>query len=131
MKTNKEYLIEMLLKETGLSCVDVVEEIFNIINEYDWAVFCSQMGDYDHPGERIAAKEELDEKLSHYPERTWKKVWELLKGDGEISDFYHNNFHKLEEEYKEKKTVEACKICDNRCDYCKFACNCYTEIEIG
>lgn len=30
----------------------------------------------------------------------------------------------------EKKTVEACKICDNNCGYCRFACNCSTEVEI-
>ena len=98
MKTNKEYLIEMLQKETKLSGGGVLD-LFDIINEYDWKVFCSQMGDYDHPGERISAKEELDKKLSYYPERTWKKVWELLKGDNEISNFYHNNFHKMKEEY--------------------------------
>ena len=97
MKTNKEHLIEMLLKETGLSCIDVVEEIFNIINEYDWAVFCSQMGDYDHPGERRAAKETMDEKLSFYMLATREKIWKLLKEDGEISDFYHTNFHHMNE----------------------------------
>ena len=29
-----------------------------------------------------------------------------------------------------KKTVEACKICDNNCGYCKYNCNCYTEVEV-
>lgn len=27
--------------------------------------------------------------------------------------------------------VEACKICDNNHDRCKFACNCSTLVEVG
>ena len=26
--------------------------------------------------------------------------------------------------------VEACKICDNQCGYCKYACNCATLVEV-
>jgi len=99
METNKEYLIGMLQKETKLSGGGVLD-LFDIINEYDWAVFCSQMDDYDHPGERIAAKEKLDEKLKSYREEDWKKVWKLLKEDGEIRKFYNDNFHKMDEEYQ-------------------------------
>lgn len=33
---------------------------------------------------------------------------------------------------KEKnRRVEACKICDNRCDYCQYNCNCSTLVDIG
>jgi len=98
-KTNKEHLIEMLQKETKLSFGGVLD-LFDIINEYDWAVFCSYMGDYDYPGERVQAKKVLDEKLSHYQENDWKKVWSLLNEDGEIHSFYHDNFHHMKEEYK-------------------------------
>ena len=28
------------------------------------------------------------------------------------------------------RKVEACKICDNRCDYCQFACNCSTLVDV-
>ena len=28
------------------------------------------------------------------------------------------------------RKVEACKICDNNCGFCKFACNCYEMVEI-
>lgn len=98
-KTNKEHLIEMLQKETKVS-LGGVSELFDIINEYEWSCFCSYMGDYDHPGERVQAKKVLDEKLSHYPERTWKKVWSLLKEDGEIHSFYNDKFHHMTEEYK-------------------------------
>ena len=37
---------------------------------------------------------------------------------------------KKKKEQEQKKKVEACKICDNRCNYCKFACNCNEEVEI-
>lgn len=30
----------------------------------------------------------------------------------------------------EKQKVEACKICDNKCDSCKFACNCSELVEV-
>ncbi|MBO6105636.1 MAG: hypothetical protein J6O99_07040 [Methanobrevibacter sp.] len=31
---------------------------------------------------------------------------------------------------KEKsRLIEACKICDNRCDYCQFDCNCSTLVD--
>ena len=67
--TNNEFLLQMLQAETtDISNehlpAETVKEVFEIINEYDWAVFCSQMGDYDHPGERVRAKQVLDEKLS-------------------------------------------------------------------
>ena len=35
-----------------------------------------------------------------------------------------------EEEFKEKRFVEACKVCDNECGYCKYNCNCYTLVEV-
>lgn len=54
-KTNKEHLIEMLQKETKLSSGGVLD-LFEIINEYDWTCFCSQMGDFDCPRERVQAK---------------------------------------------------------------------------
>lgn len=25
--------------------------------------------------------------------------------------------------------MEACKVCDNNCGYCKFDCNCATEVQ--
>ena len=98
-KTNKEYLIEILQKETKLSLGGVLD-IFQIINEYDWKVFCSYMADYDHPEERVQAKKVLDEKLSHYRKEDWEKIWFLLKENGEIHSFYNNHFHTMKEEYK-------------------------------
>lgn len=97
--TNKEYLLEEIRKETGLSSGGVLD-IFEIINEYDWNVFHSQMSDYDYLEERVRAKKVLDEKLSHYPERTWKKVWVLLDTGGKFATFYYKYFHTMKEEYK-------------------------------
>ena len=31
----------------------------------------------------------------------------------------------------ENGMVEACKICDNRCDYCQFDCNCSTLVDVN
>ena len=66
---------------------------------------------------------------------------EYRKSDCEFfTDFLTNKIAELEKENaelkkmlepeKEKRTVEACKICDNNCGYCKYACNCSTEVEI-
>ena len=103
-KTNKEHLIEMVLKELGFSdsSKEVVEEIFKIINEYDWAVFCSYMADYDCPGERVQAKKVLDEKSSFYKKETFEKIWSLLKEENsEIHKFYNKNFHNMDKEFVE------------------------------
>ena len=35
---------------------------------------------------------------------------------------------KMQVQYEPLK-VEACKICDNNCGYCKYACNCSTEVD--
>ena len=43
---------------------------------------------------------------------------------------WYKHFRQEYRKLLKKKTVKACKICDNKCDYCKFACNCSTEIEI-
>ena len=32
-------------------------------------------------------------------------------------------------EHREKRKVEACKVCDNNCGYCRYNCNCYTLVE--
>lgn len=98
-RTNKEYLLEEIRKETKLSC-GAVFDLFKIINQYDWTCFCSQMADYDQPQERLHAKKILDEKLISYQEKDWKKVWNLLKGPGEISKFYNSHFHTMDEEFK-------------------------------
>ena len=98
--TKKEHLLEMLRKETNLSSGAVLD-LFEIINKYDWDVFCSYMGDYDHPGERVEAEKVLDEKLRHYCKAEWVKVWYLLKEKGEIRNFYDDNFHTINDEYKE------------------------------
>lgn len=102
--TKKDKLIDMLAD--GISTVDrrTVEEIFIIINEKDWAVFCSQMGDYDHPEERIEAKKVMNEKLeklignSYTLQDAVAYVLRSLSMDiYPACDFYHKNFHTLNE----------------------------------
>lgn len=98
MKTNKEHLIEMLQNETKLSLAGV-SDLFDIINEYDWAVFCSQMGDYDHPGERVIARQKMESRLSFYIPDVVSNIQQILRGDGECGKFYRKYFHAMKEKY--------------------------------
>ena len=135
--TNKEYLIDKLWEHHEYVDRKTIEVIFDAYNKKDWAVFCSQMGDYDHPYERVLAKQKLEEeldKITHpfgslsYPVlEAVEAVRQGLEYDNETSRFYHKHFHTMDEEHK---TIEACKICDNNCGFCKFDCNCSTEVEI-
>ena len=108
--TKKEYLIGRL--HDHISYVDrkTIEVIFDSINKRDWAVFCSQMGDYDHPSERVQAEKELEaefEKITHpfgslsYPVlEAVDLVKKNLSYDCETGNFYHTNFHSMNDEYK-------------------------------
>lgn len=61
--------------------------IYKSTNTYDWTVFCSQMGDYDHPGERVAAKEKFENEMSVFSENFRKnvvdKIVEYMEHDSE------------------------------------------------
>ena len=103
--TKREKLIGMLAE--GVASVDrkTVETIFQIYNEYDWACFCSQMGDYDHPGERVAAEKEMNEKFnelagnSNVLRNAINSIVEnLTTFENPIRNYYHENFHKLNQE---------------------------------
>jgi len=103
--TKKDKLIDMIAE--GISSVDrkTVAEIFNIINEKDWKDFCSQMGDYDHPMERVNAKKEMDEKLEKLSGNSYTLqdavayVLRSLSMDiYPASKYYSKNFHTLDEE---------------------------------
>lgn len=112
--TKKEHLIELLFAHCpGNVDKKCVEVCFDIINKYDWAVFCSQMGDYDHPGERKQAKEDMEKQLYEFThpfgtesfvmKEVVEHVQRNLEGDiYEASKFYNNNFHHMSEEYKEE-----------------------------
>lgn len=108
--TKKEHLIDMLYahapSELHKSCV---EKIFEIINKRDWAIFCSQMGDYDHPMERVYAEKECEEELNKLIGNSGVLadcvgyVLRSLKMDiYPASKFYHENFHTLDEEYNSR-----------------------------
>ena len=111
--TNKEYLIGRLHDHISFVDRKTIEVIFEAINKRDWAVFCSQMGDYDHPSERVQAEKDLEaeiEKITHpfgllsYP--VLEAVDSVKKGLSydfeETCKFYHTNFHKMDEEYNDR-----------------------------
>ena len=103
--TKREKLIGMLAE--GIASVDrkTIETIFEIYNDYDWKVFCSYMGDYDHPGERVAAEKEMNEKFDklagespEVAEAIKYVVGSLTTFENPIRNYYHENFHTLNEE---------------------------------
>lgn len=109
--TNKEYLVNELWNHHEYVDRKIVEVIFEAYNKKDWKVFCSQMGDYDHPSERVQAEKELEaelEKITHpfgslsYPilEAVEAVKNGLTCDTYKTSGFYHKNFHKLNDEYK-------------------------------
>lgn len=109
--TNKEYLINELWNHHEFVDKKTIEVIFKAFNKRDWAVFCSQMGDYDHPSERVQAEKDLEaelEKITHpfgslsYPilEAVEAVKQGLTYGVNKTSSFYRNNFHKMNEEFK-------------------------------
>ena len=93
--TNKEKIISDICISTGIN-KETVTSVFEIINEYDWKVFCSQMGDYDHPGERIDAENNLNVKMKAFPFSDGCKIVNFIKG----CELYHKKFHELSAEYK-------------------------------
>lgn len=101
--TKKEKLIQMICEKIRFDFEkETIEKIFEIINEYDWACFCSQMSDYDKPMERVEARDKLNEKMKEFPFYTACEIWNLIKGDNETSSFYSDNFHSMSKEYTEE-----------------------------
>jgi hypothetical protein len=109
--TKKEYLINELHNHHEYVDRKTIEVIFNAYNKRDWAVYVSQMGEYDHPSERMQAEKDLEaelEKITHpfgilsYPilEAVDAVRMGLTYDVNKTGDFYHKNFHTLDEEYK-------------------------------
>lgn len=101
--TNKEKLIRDISTKVNLG-YGFVEQVFEIVNKRDWAIFCSQMGDYDHPGERVAANKTFEEEMLKLC------MTDSLNSDTVVlkartadliskSQFYHDKFHTMNEEY--------------------------------
>ena len=117
--TNKEYLIELLFAHCpGNVDRKTVEVCFEIVNKYDWACFCSQMGDYDHPGERRHAKEVMDKELYEFTHPFGTESYSLESVAAHVTNslagtldkaarFYHRNFHNMKEDYNEEKEDAA------------------------
>lgn len=89
-----EALIQKVAKTFNISEA-VAADIYKIVNDFDWKVFCSYMADYDHPEERTTARHELLEKRNNFPE-------DFRETFDEIETFIHNleeyNIHKMNEE---------------------------------
>lgn len=99
--TNKEYVINKLVKLVSLDS-ETVEKVYSIINARDWKIFCSYMGDYDHPYERVQAEEEMNkafQEIAVSPE-VIEVIKSNLKPDSELGAFYDKNFHNMTKEYQ-------------------------------
>ena len=89
-----EVLIQKIAKTFNISEATAAD-IYKIVNDFDWKVFCSYMADYDHPEERTEARHELLAKRNNYSE-SFRETFD------EIETFIHNwedyNIHKMNEE---------------------------------
>ncbi len=90
-----EVLIQKIAKTFNIS-EETAADIYKIVNEFDWKVFCSYMADdRDHPEERTEARHELIAKRNNYSE-------DFRETFDEIETFIHNqedyNIHKMDEE---------------------------------
>lgn len=106
--TKKEHLIDLIKQKYSEYSQELIEKIFDIINKKDWAVFCSQMGDFDYPDERVAVREKMEQelqelnpdKLSSVSSCIEKVKFELENFDSEIGRFYTQSFHTMDQDYK-------------------------------
>lgn len=90
-----EVLIQKIAKTFNISEATAAD-IYKIVNDFDWKVFCSYMADdRDHPEERTEARQELIAKRNNYSEN-FRETFD------EIETFIHNweeyNIHKMDEE---------------------------------
>lgn len=97
--TNREFLIGKIYDEIHYP-INEIYDIFNLIYERDYAYFCSEMGDYDYPEERIRADKVFDKEMKNHSATLFEKIVKLL--DDEFKDFYNSRFHSLAKEYIEE-----------------------------
>ena len=96
MKKSEAY-IEKLSKKFWIG-IPTMKTIYEAINKYDWDCFCSQMGDYDHPGERVAAAKKLESFKGMYSanvRKTIDEIQEYMKSDDEY------NIHEMDKEIEQ------------------------------
>lgn len=82
--TVKQHLAQVVANESKMD-MEFSERIVDIVYNRDFAVFASQMGDYDHPGERMAAYERFEKAMKELGEE-----YELLPED--MAHFYDKYF---------------------------------------
>lgn len=107
--TNKQYLIEELTKITLSKNKEIVEKIYNIVNEKDWKDFRSEMSDYDHPEERVRAKKEMQESFNKLLQENpncsqdIEFIVEVLDNSNVgLGNFYYEYFHNMSEKLSVK-----------------------------
>jgi hypothetical protein len=96
MKKSEVY-IEKISKEFRISPA-TAKEIYGAINKYDYACFCSYMGDYDQPQERTEAKKVLNRFKGHYSPNFQKiinQIQEYMNNDEEYD--IHEMGHEIGE----------------------------------
>lgn len=100
MKRSEAY-IEEISKKFRMSPA-TAKAVYEAINKYDSDMFCSQMGDYDHPEERAAAEKKLNSFKNCYSE-TFQKVINQVQDFMKADENY--NIHKMNEEMEEPQNV--------------------------
>lgn len=99
--TNEEKIIQMISRKV-FDEIEVVTAIYKAVNKYDWDCFCSQMGDYDHPEERVEARKVFSETVKNFEPFVVCKIWELLADkNAKIGIFYSEHFHSMSKEFEE------------------------------
>lgn len=98
--TRREKLIADLKKELDSVTIETIEKVFNLVHARDFAIFCSYMGDYDHPGERVAAEETFKKAIADIEQHSIYPMYVLegVVNTIEKSDYYNKNFHHMGED---------------------------------
>lgn len=86
--THKDKIIDMIVEKTGADRA-AVERGYMLVHKKECDIFCSYMGDYDHPEEREEAEQEFNEKATPLDHT----IDELLKRGNPIGNYYNEHFH--------------------------------------
>lgn len=109
--TNKDFLIDILHEHISFVDRKTIEVIYEAFNKRDWACFISQMGDYDHPSERVQAEKDLEAELEKITKPFGSLSYAVLEAVDlvkknlycdfeEACKLYHSNFHNMEKEHE-------------------------------
>ena len=108
--TNMRHLIEMLIEKCPVEVDErTIIDIFEAIHKKEWKYFCSYMGDYDHPSERVEADDELEGTLNRIAKNSDDirraidfELETLDDTSSEIGRFYSAKFHHMGDDFEGK-----------------------------